>query len=406
MADLLEKLLARARGDELILWLKQHGAPVFSGPPLANPTLRLREAVKYCAQLRVDASQAHAQLKRDAERIMTLACPGLEWLLTQHLEDADLELDERLKHSGNEARALYLFLHGKPAFEHAERRASFSHIAGSRTHASDYDTPPVGQVAFEGEGEARFKEAVQSIYKRHDGSGEFVDFNVDEMCDDPRYDALVTASVCRQPQYEEEFDQHGALFDRLGRKVTRVHIALHHGEGRLTVAVNRGGAAIRQAVANAFAKYVLGHQSEPAAVVHPDHDLELLAGKTPEQLFVEAPDVTQVRVSKIEATVDGYYGAAASFSESRDVDAWDVMAAAIDAPRGEAPGLTFASLELTVDFAEGLGVRKLAHRSVKVTVTRGGVRCEHPESERYQLIKDQILPALGLGRAPELAGAE
>lgn len=408
MSNVQQHLIARADEEGLARWLERHGAPPFNGPPHEHPRARLKAAIQYSETLRNGRRDIHSALMRDAERVMEMGSACRDWLVTQTLEQADLSLDDRLQQGGPEARALHLFLNDETSFAYAERRASFLHYSDQRSHASRYVTDKIEALDLSEETTAHLQEIAQEIYRNHDSSGEFINLHIDHIDQreqNENYNLLVTLSISRAPAYDQEFNQSGKLTNQLRRKVTSVHVAVDTISACLMVTADRGGAPVRQAIANAFAKLLLGQNEDPAVIAGEDNDLEAVLGKKAEDLFIDAEGVKRVRVAKIEVESNQLPGSSVIFQETRSVDAWDVLAAITGAPRNELPGLTLLAVDLVVDFEEGIGVQKRSEQFVRCAVTRNSVKGLNSGSARHRYVRDEVLPRLGLTRRSETLAA-
>ncbi|MEQ3744986.1 MAG: hypothetical protein ABNH53_01955 [Henriciella sp.] len=261
MSQMLAVVLRNVRFDLLKAWLHERHINHNQAPSDAQTQREF--AGKLYLEL-LDDSASYARLANDAKRIEALKDSRFDWLFARTLPQ---DLTMRIETFAGRDRALWLLLNEPELFERIERRASFTHYANAKTKHTRFET--VANIAFNPTHQQRadFEAAIQSIFRKHDGSAKFAEIEVEELPTlNGRRSDLVTVRLSRLPNAIEHFSEDGDRRSDAMRQVTDVHIAYESETGSLFVASSRGGYPVRMEASEAFASILLGVTAKPTVL--------------------------------------------------------------------------------------------------------------------------------------------
>jgi len=269
MSKDLIRVLTKSAPEHLAALLSRHHLK--SEPRPSDTKTKAVWANALLLQLRIEADTRLAALTEDARRIASLAEARFQWMFVRIAGP-----DNTAEWFGFDDinRSLWFLLHDEATFERIERRASHELHVGQRSRHTRFCVPVAVSVRSDAVTIGKFEAAVQSLYRRHDGSGLHAETSPDDsLTPDGNALHLVTVALSQLPTSQAEFSEAGELDSRAVQRVTEVQTSYEPISGNLFVTTTRGGFAMRFEVATLFAQMLLNLDQAPEVAKADQFDL-------------------------------------------------------------------------------------------------------------------------------------
>ena len=262
MAQVLVQLLKYGSADLLAELFRRHGLDAGNIP--LQRKARARFNADIFSRLAFREEGPFPELTKVAERVEALAEGRFDWIFARLGANADSQIWQELD-TWN--RALWFLLYEPELLERIERKASYEQYSTTRNKHTRFLTRPGAEFNRDRDIITAFGNQVQLTYKKHDGSGLFVETNFEPSED--RKGAplqLISVGVSQLPSSVEHITGGGERRTDVIRKITDVHVTYNDGSGELFVVASRGGFPVRERVAEHFARYILGIEEAPVVL--------------------------------------------------------------------------------------------------------------------------------------------
>jgi hypothetical protein len=308
VANAFLRLLKKADAELLGTWLTAKGL-AHSGVPAENAA-----RTEFAAKLYFDAadtgSEAHFDAVTEAGRICAMAEGRFDWVFARQARDLDGLPSHEL--TGLD-RSLWTALYHSEAFEQVERRISYNHFSNTPKKHTRFSTKSQIEPGFDTQAIAAFEAAVKDIYRSHDFSGRHAATQPEHVRDaqgKPVY--LVTVTLSQTPKAVARFDENGEARDDALLLATTLHASYEAETGEMYVTASRGGFPVREKVADAFSRLVLGVDEKPAILKSEQLDLRSLI--TPSELApIDGVPLDGIDLIEVSLTHPSHEGTSMNF---------------------------------------------------------------------------------------------